>query len=661
MAKKKYISDPSRGVQEPAAAQPKSGNKRTSSKRSSPAVLPPTQQGGGKPSDSFLQDGPFLRFVSGHLTFIQVLLLMLITAVVYGATLDVPFYLDDFSSIKENPLIYSWNHQIRSIFAAEPLRWITYLSFALNYQFHAFQVAGYHVVNIVIHALNGLMVLFLVKAMLKTPAFEERFGPSETEWIAFFAAALFVVHPLHIQAVTYIVQRAASLAALFYLASMLGYLRARIASSPAGRIGWGAICLLSMLCAFFTKQNTATLPAAFVLMELLFWRIHRKKLILIALGGALVMLGAWILFSKALHLDPFSLQSMAVISQETQNISRSAYMMTQFRVLWTYLRLFVYPIGLCIDYQSYPIYTEFWQTAVLYSFLGHVLLLCAGLWCIRRYPMVSFGLFFYYLAHLVESSVLPITDVVFEHRAYLPDAGLCSMLGWLGGRRWQGMPSSRIPRTISIAILVLLGIIAWQRNEVWRNPIALWQQNASQIPENGRAWITLGKYLLESKRYEEAYEVTKRSAEVRTDEHGDRVLRFDQEALVNMIIATVRLKRYEEAKKLIGYALESDMTPINRYKLYINYANMMRFQGKLEEAEKLYRKALDIFPEGVDAKLNLAALLGMMKRYDEAETIVHQALRIDPNSAVARKALEALQKVKMHPSTTVENPSDDGD
>ncbi|WP_028323399.1 hypothetical protein [Desulfatirhabdium butyrativorans] len=386
-----------------------------------------------------------VEMASEHVLAIQVGTLLLLTAIVYGHTLDVPFYLDDYPSIQENPTVYLWDGSLRAIISQQPLRWITYLSFALNYRVNAFQSAGYHIFNIVIHAINGLLVFRLVYCMLRTPALRMSMNlpmcmivdaesastcgirdqdQESPTWMAFFSAAFFLIHPLHTQAVTYIVQRAASLASLFYLSSMVAYLEARLAQEPLRRYSWAGICLLSMLCAFFTKQNTATLPAALVLLELVFWKTTPRKLVFICFGGLFSLFAAWVLFTSVLHLDPFSIQSMAEISQETKSISRQAYLMTQFRVLWTYLRLYIYPVGQCLDYQGYPIYQTFWQTAVLYSFLGHVLLMGIGMWCFRRYPMVAFGIFFIIWLTLssrvcCRSAMLPSnTALTFRMQAY---------------------------------------------------------------------------------------------------------------------------------------------------------------------------------------------------------------------------------------------------
>lgn len=129
-------------------------------------------------------------------TYIQALILLIAVIVTYGHTLDVPFYLDDFSSIKENPILYNWQGTFFEIWNTYKLRVIGYLSFALNYQFHQFQVYGYHLINIFIHFLTGLAVFGLMRGLIATPALNNQ----TKTWLPLIVALIFVLHPLQIQA-----------------------------------------------------------------------------------------------------------------------------------------------------------------------------------------------------------------------------------------------------------------------------------------------------------------------------------------------------------------------------------------------------------------------------------------------------------------------------
>src|SRR5206468_5268559 len=98
----------------------------------------------------------------------------------------------------------------------------------------------------------------------------------------------------------------------------------------------------------------------------------------------------------------------------------------------------------------------------------------------RRRPLVAFGILFYYLAHAVESSVIPIRDVIFEHRTYLPSLGFCLVAAWVLLVELPRVPGmARLARPLTFAILIAMGVMTWRRNEEWRDPVALWRSNVA--------------------------------------------------------------------------------------------------------------------------------------------------------------------------------------
>ena len=144
----------------------------------------------------------------------HVALIALAVAAAYHHTLGVPFYLDDFSSIRDNDLIYRWQG-LAALWRAQPNRVVGYLSFALNYRLGGFAPAGYHVGNLLVHVLTGIAVYALARGLLRTPRLRGAVPALARDWAPLLAALLVVLHPLQTQAVTYIVQRLASLVAFF--------------------------------------------------------------------------------------------------------------------------------------------------------------------------------------------------------------------------------------------------------------------------------------------------------------------------------------------------------------------------------------------------------------------------------------------------------------
>jgi protein O-mannosyl-transferase len=421
------------------------------------------------------------------------LLLGVVSAVIYSNTLFTPFEFDDIPNIVENPLIRDpWN------FAFFPgPRPVGYLTFALNYRFGGLNVFGYHLVNLLIHVVNGFLVFSLVRVLSQASSGTE--GPGGNR-IALAVSLLFVAHPVQTQAVTYIVQRFASLTALFYLLSVVLFLKWRLASGGCRvRPLWFAASILSAVLAMKTKETGFTLPFIIVLADLLFIR-----------GSVLRKCAAWIPFVLTLAIIPAShLDSLHIgggLPSETPDIGRLDYLFTQFSVLVTYLRLLIFPVHQNLDYD-YPVYHSFFAFRVWGSFLILITILSTAVWLagFRRRGndgsaridrrLIGFGILWFFLASSVESTIIPIKDVIFEHRLYLPSAGmfLAAVLYVSAGLNRLGIPSGAVfRRALFTAVLAVLCVLTYRRNAVWENSFTLWSDVVSRSPNHARAHMNLG-------------------------------------------------------------------------------------------------------------------------------------------------------------------------
>ncbi|WP_353572269.1 tetratricopeptide repeat protein [Candidatus Albibeggiatoa sp. nov. BB20] len=565
---------------------------------------------------------------------------------VYGHTLDVPFYLDDFSSIQENPIIYQWQGTIKELWQFAPMRTVGYLSFALNYQVHQFQVDGYHIVNISIHVLASLAVWGLLLGLVRTPALKDQLSPAAQLWLPLITALFFALHPLQIQAVTYVVQRLASLAALFYILGMMAYVYARLTSNILPRLSWISLLIVCMSLGILTKQNTATLPFSLLLMELVFFPHHLRRLLIIGGVAMASLVGIWVMLALAFQYNPFSLQAMEALTKETTAISRESYLATQFNVLWTYIKLFFYPVGMQIDYD-YPITETLFNPQTLLALAGHLTLLIIGFFSLRRWPIIAFGILFYYLSHAVESSVIPIRDVVFEHRTYLPNLGLFALCAWVlvvQVPRWLDRNTAIL---LVLAITMTLGTMTWMRNQVWRNPIALWQDNVEQSPSKKRAWVILGKHLIQAERPQEGIKALLRSGTKLENPDGSSSTTYSAETLLNLVVAYKKLKQYQQALNIINQVIKNPSIDIlNRAKFHINRGNIYYELEQFGEAEKSYLTALQFYPNSISARANLASIFAATGRLQEAENTYLDMLIIDPHNTVILQNLEKVRRMR---------------
>jgi tetratricopeptide (TPR) repeat protein len=622
--------------------------------------------------------------------FIQVLLLAIAVALTYSNTFDVPFYLDDFSSIQENPVIYNWQGTLAELWHFAPLRIIGYLSFALNYQIHQFEVAGYHLVNIIIHFLTGCAVLALTRGLLRTPALEGT-PNSVVRWLPLIVALIFLLHPLQIQAVTYTVQRLASLAALFYLGAMACFIQARLSKNLIRQILWILACLLFMALAFFTKQNTATLPFALLLLELIFFPKHIQRLIIISIAALTGLIILWLMLTYVFEQNLISLATVDELTRETPDISRLSYFATQMTVLWKYISLFFWPFSAHIDYD-YPIIAGFLSANTHYHFiarvldspafgalLGHLLLVGIALYHLRRLPLIAFGILFYYLAHAVESSLIPIRDVIFEHRTYLPNLGIVILCAWFlmifFPKLLNQWLNARLATMALLILLIALGTATWLRNNQWRDPVALWRHNVEQSPNKQRGWVILGKHLVQRGQQQQqqgqtelakqtltqGIEALNRAIVKKTYPDGSQSMIVTPETALNLVVAYKSLRQYNDALKWIqqALALKDRLRPFDQAKFLVNQGNIYFEVGRYyqqrgeqkkvatfyQQSEASYRQAIQTYPHNLKAHINLASLLGMLGRFEEAVTIYQKILAIDPSNSYVEQNLLKIQEI----------------
>lgn len=566
--------------------------------------------------------------------------------VVYGNTLDVPFYLDDYSSIVDNPVIYD-RGSLQELWRYAPLRIAGYSTFAVNFYLNHFDPAGYHVVNILIHILAGLSLFVLTRGLLQTPVIAERISSPVANYLPLFAALLFVVHPLQTQAVTYIVQRLASLAALWYLAALACYVYGRIGRTGVQQVLLFSPAFLFAILAFFTKQNTFTLPLIVVVVELVFFPATRRRTLwsLLTAGGCGLLLWGVLVFLAG--YEPLSLSSLDAYTRETGAISRSTYFLTQMEVLWKYIQLFFWPVGLHLEHDiSFVQAITGWP--IIVALVGHFAVLSGSVLAVRRFPLFTFGIFFFYISHLIESSFIPIRDIMFEHRSYLPNAGLCISTGWV----LFALPAVRqylriAGELVAMSILLICSVLTWQRNAVWLDPVALWRDSAVHAPYAARPWNEYAKHLINQGKNREAIAVFLETMKRIGGNNLSPGLVLEETAVVNLMMALAKEKKSELALQVADdFLSRGDIKPLNRSKMLTNKGNLLVMGKHIAEAEKNYREAIQVFEKNIIPMNNLGVILMHQDRLEEAEDMFLRILEIDPKFEVSRKRLDKVRQMK---------------
>jgi hypothetical protein len=395
-------------------------------------------------------------------------------------------------------------------------RVLPYLTFDLNYRFGRLNTVGYHIVNIIIHLTNAIVVFFLgyylSRKALKTTVFKVCNYFVTNHWLmGLLMGLLFAVHPIQTQGVTYVVQRLASMTTLFYLLALLGYVKYRLSVSKWGVI-WALLSILTAVMAMHSKEIAVTIPAAIVMIEIFFFKFTLRRI---------PKLLPWLLlvFIIPSYLSPYSelrlimpwlgegdsnLVNSAVgfwdSSTETDTISRSDYFFTQLNVVRTYTRLLWLPIGQNLDYD-YPLSNSLFELKTVLSLLEHLFFIGLAVWLfVKKRKFISFGILFFYLALSVESSFFPIKDIIFEHRLYLPMFGFVMIVGglmqWLlevfKDKRVGQVKGTDIVLSVLALLLVVLAVSTYLRNSVWETETTLWTDIVTKSPDKPRPHNNLG-------------------------------------------------------------------------------------------------------------------------------------------------------------------------
>ena len=358
---------------------------------------------------------------------IAVALIVGVALVAYSNTFHVPFQFDDRPNIIDNPNIqikvFTWERleQLVRNTNKESIRVFSYFTLALNYYLGEFNVFGYHLVNFLVHIASGIFLYWFLILTFNLSSLKEKYGPISYK-VALIASLIFISHPIQTQSVTYIVQRMSSMAGMFYLLSLILYIKGRLSFGRTRLFYFGGM-VLSYLLGVFSKENAAILPIFIALYEFYFFQNFdlspKGKKILFSLVGSLLIL---VVFGFIIWGQRY----MNVIEEgyKFRTFTMSERVLTQFRVVLYYVTLLIYPhpSRLNLDYDFPISKTILDPPTTLISLLIIAGLIGYSIWTAKKRPILSFCILWYFGNLAIESSIFPL-EMVFEHRLYLPAVG----------------------------------------------------------------------------------------------------------------------------------------------------------------------------------------------------------------------------------------------
>jgi protein O-mannosyl-transferase len=401
------------------------------------------------------------------------------------------FVFDDNGNIVDNP-------KVRKLPGFDELRprFVIFFLDALQYQIDGLNIRLFHLVNLVIHLANGLLLFSILRQVLNTPRISESVKASAT-LISAGIAALWLLHPLQTQAVTYTIQRCESL----MVTGAFIVIRAWIELARATRYRW-AWMLLIVLAGWIglgSKETIVVLPMVLLFFDRAFLSAGWKE-VLVKRGWAhlLFAISQIGLFIPMAGRVVTGGAGEAALGFDLQSITPKEYLFTQSHVLFRYLQLCFWPVDQTFDYFGYPLVRSlndaivpglFWVGLVIISFVGA----CRG----NPFCFVGISCF---LVLAPTSSIMPIQDVCVEHRMYMPLAGVLILSvfagRWLLNRLgaifdWPPDTIDRGGRTWLLVLLFPMMLMTLTRNETYASPALLWQDTANKRPTNYRAQALL--------------------------------------------------------------------------------------------------------------------------------------------------------------------------
>ncbi|MEW6080069.1 MAG: tetratricopeptide repeat protein [Thermodesulfobacteriota bacterium] len=510
----------------------------------------------------------------------------------YANTFDAPFVFDDISNIVENPYVKVSGltaDEIIRVFRYASNRPVTYATLALNWFFHQDRVAGYHAVNLLIHILTAILVWLVTRETTALSRITGRFLPLG-------AALLWVTGPVLIQSVTYIIQRAASLAAFFSLLSLFCYIRARTSrmrhpDRKGSSAPWFVACGISLMAGLTSKEIAVLMPLFLLLYEWYFFQNLSGRWVR-RHAPWIVLLLAMVIITGMVYLRGDASSRILFAGEDKVFTSVQRFMTAPAAAIYLLsLIAFPHPVRLNLDYD-FPLSRSLSEPVTALAVLALISLAAAAVYSARRHRLFSYAVL-WFLGNLAMETASPGLEVIYEHRLYLP--ALFPVIAFTAGL-YRLLGDRRSTILVMLAMTVVLGAWTFQRNAVWGSGTGLWLDCARKSPGNARAFSHLGLTL------------------GRNGQHPLQAIDYLNTAL-------------EQSRKRWGD--DHPMTAVHHY----NLAEIYRVTGNTGQAIVHYRQALSLLAPphpGIAAVYNN---LGTMKK---------RAGDMDGAMADYRKALEAL-------------------
>jgi protein O-mannosyl-transferase len=580
-------------------------------------------------------------------------LLTILCFIAYANALPNSFHFDDIHGIVTNPTVHNLKYlpvyfsdpSTFSMSTKQDWRPVLQITYLLNYLLGGLNPTLFRLFNLGLHISTAFLIYLIVAEMA------QRFWPGvagESRWssiaTALVPALLFAVHTANTEAVNYIWARSSMLVAFWYLLAFYCFLRGPFSGRTDGGSLWHGGGLACYALGLATKATAITLPATLFLYELLFLNPARQNPV------RLFRAEPWRLKKylpvTALLLAYLALRVVLIPSTFTRVIfpggdslyqTPSTYFFTEVRSWVYYLRLFLWPHPLIVDFHGFGWSQSLWDTTVLLA-LGVVVLILGVAWRVRKSePLITFFTFWFFIALLPEASIVPLTEPIFVYRAYLAYVGLSVVVTLASLKAWAWLWNKMQWRhfwfsyslVFALVLMALTGATV-KRNQDWRTETTLWSDVLRKDPANPRAHMYLGLEFLELEDYKNAGRMFEKAVELAPKDAYAYMLRgyFND-----------RVDRNDQALADLNQAIKLD--PRSHYNFFFR-GEFYRKMGDYEKALSDYQAAVRLKPLSTDAYAGMARIFWQRGETQKVAAACRQMIDIDPGDPRGHHCLQVI-------------------
>jgi protein O-mannosyl-transferase len=555
----------------------------------------------------------FTQMKSGKPLLVATLLLLpLLLFSAYSNTFEAPLALDDFHSFVDEPLIRIDSFDSDKLIGLGQSkfgwsRWIPMLTFAVDRFVGKGSIGIFHLTNLIIHSLTLLAVIYFVYGLFQSIRITEQSNPESSAsnfssiFLGVIVAGLWALHPLQTNAVTYVVQRMASLVALFTVLSVAFYISARLSfiqnrQFTVKTLIFSILSFSSIIFAFFSKENSAIVPALLICTEIWFYQPNLCRCAFTYFRSRPILTLFLILLVGIPSV--MYLPNWVISGYYGRHFTLTERLLTESRILIRYISLVFWPAPARLSLE-HDIELSTSIVSPPTTLLSIVFLTILFTWSIlnrRRHPIITYGILWFFANLMIESTFVPL-ELMFEHRMYLPSVGLIlsAVVSFQSLARWTIARNGSSDLQLASLCLFLtlasgLALATYSRNTVWEDPLALNRDNALKAPDNPRARANYALALYRSGQYDEAIDEARIAMDI-------GVPNFEQYAVaLNALIGAYSAsgdnpKAIEEGEQLLQQAPQHiNVVPLPN--VYYSLAVLKARQGDLTGAYQSATKGL---------------------------------------------------------------------